>query len=341
MTGAGLFFAKVGKAKPPIEMSKHRRDAGATPEATRTIGEDNDSVISLSGTSSEKRWASKDKYFYGVTSTYDMLPSGTYRCEVSPNIGTILVKQIIETDNLLELPDSTIEKIISEFEQFWKLEEPFKSRGFLMKRGFLLWGPPGSGKTSGIHILANKLKDLGGIVLFLDNPETAAGCLQMLRNIEPTRKIIAIIEDLDALVERYGENEYLALLDGESQVDNIFFVATTNYPERLDKRFVDRPSRFDTIWNVGMPTEEARRIYFKTKEPTISEEELEVWVKRTEDYSIAHLKEVIIAVKCFGQSLDDVIERLDEMKYVKAKSDGFGGKFGFSRGYDDEDEDDD
>jgi SpoVK/Ycf46/Vps4 family AAA+-type ATPase len=147
--------------------------------------------------------------------------------------------------------------------------------------------------------------------------------------------MITIMEDLDALVQQHGDHGFLALLDGETQISNVVHVATTNYPEYLDKRFVDRPSRFDTIMRVGMPSPQARRVYFKAKESSLDDVTLERWVKRTDDYSIAHLREVIIAIKCFGQNEDAVFNRLDGMRQQKIESDGSGGQragVGFVRG---------
>ena len=135
--------------------------------------------------------------------------------------------------------------------------------------------------------------------------------------------MICVLEDFDALVERYGENLFLAILDGEAQVDNVIFVATTNYPERLDKRFVDRPSRFDTIMYVGMPSAEARRVYFAAKDPILAADpaEMATWVRKSAGFSVAHLKEMIVGVRCLGQSLDQVVTRLEEMHERKPTSD--------------------
>lgn len=267
-----------------------------------------------------KRWGANGDIFFGMAETHDELPSGLYRCDITPH-GPILTKQRVETDALLELPDDAGASIIKEFEQFWLIGDKFRERGFLHKRGFLLWGPPGSGKTSTVQLLVKRLiNEQNGIVLLLDTPYSAAQCLQMARKIEPKRPMIAIMEDMDALVRKFGENEYLALLDGEAQVDNIVFLATTNYPEHLDRRFVDRPSRFDTIRYIGTPSAAARRLYLNTKEPSLDGAELAAWVDHSEGFSVAHLKEMIIAVKCFGQPIEAVVSRLEEMQSRKPTS---------------------
>lgn len=267
------------------------------------------------------RWAERGDNFYGVGETREALPPGLYRCTSLEMIGPALTKQRVETDNLLELPDDAGTEILQEFQTFWKIASKFWERGFLHKRGFLLWGPPGSGKTSQLQLMIKKLiEEQQGVVLFLDHPGVAAACLQMARKIEPKRPMIAIMEDMDALVRKYGEHEYLALLDGEAQVDNIVFLGTTNYPEHLDRRFVDRPSRFDTIRYIGMPSDAARRMYLSTKEPSLEGDELELWVRASQGFSVAHLKEMIIAVRCFDQPLEKVVARLEEMQARKPTS---------------------
>lgn len=138
--------------------------------------------------------------------------------------------------------------------------------------------------------------------------------------IEPNRPVVAIMEDLDALIQRYGEHEYLALLDGEAQVDRIVFIATTNYPEKLDRRFCDRPSRFDTVQYIGMPSREARKAYLKAKEPSLDVKELKIWVEATDGFSLAHLKELIVAVKCLGQPFGKALARLEGMRVVRPTS---------------------
>lgn len=68
-------------------------------------------------------------------------------------------------------------------------------------------------------------EDYNGIAILIERPQYAVSCLQVLRSVEPDRQAIGILEDLDALVENHGESQYLALLDGESQVDRMIYVA--------------------------------------------------------------------------------------------------------------------
>lgn len=284
---------------------------------------------------SARCWAQSGDAFFPVSEVVPELPPGAYRCRAS-NQGPFLEKMPIEIDSLLALPDSAAEVLLAEFKKFWTLRKNFSDRGFTFKRGLLMWGPPGSGKTSAIWQMTQELVRLHkGVVVFVEDPGLATICIGLLRRIEPERPMITIMEDLDALVQRHGDHGFLALLDGETQISNVVHVATTNYPEYLDRRFVDRPSRFDTIMRVGMPSAHAREVYFKAKEPSLDAETVARWVKRTEDYSIAHLREVIIAVKCFDQSEDEVFKRLDDMRSQRIESDGLGGqrgKLGFVQG---------
>ncbi len=200
-----------------------------------------------------------------------------------------------------------------------------------------------SGKTVLCQQLSKQIVDRGGISVYLSEPKFTAEGLRVLRLIEKKRPIVVMIEDIDAIVERNGESNLLALLDGELQIDRVCFVATTNYPEKLDKRLVNRPSRFDEIIKIGMPSAAAREQYLKCKVLRLAQPEaaaeLKKWVDGTKEYSIAHLREVIISVECLGNKLEKTLLRLEKMNNIKATSEDSGRKMGFAPAGFEEDDD--
>lgn len=268
-----------------------------------------------------KRYAHSDGVYWGSPETCDALLPGFYMPFALPNGAPALKKLETQTDNLLRLPDPICDMLLSEFVLFWNKSQLMAERGLTVKRGLLLYGPPGSGKTSAVQLMAHHMiREMGGVVILVDYAPIAAAALQLLRQLEPGRPVILLYEDIDAIVERHGESGLLALLDGELQVGNVVNVATTNYPERLDPRFTDRPGRFDRITLVGMPEAPARRAYFEAKAPDVAEPRRERWVIASEGWSIAHLRELVVAHLVLGEDDETVIERLTGMREQLPKS---------------------
>lgn len=276
-------------------------------------------------------WSTAGDVFWGSPNAETKIAPGFYQCGESPRTGPYLERMHVKLDTLIRLPDPTCDLLLSEFVKFWASSEKFVKLGLAVKRGMLLWGPPGSGKTSAVaQMAAHMVEKQEGVVVMASHPNITAACLHMLRKIEPTRPLIVVYEDLDALVANYGEAAYLAMLDGEKQIAGVVNVATTNYPERLDPRFVDRPGRFDRVQFVDMPHDAARDAYIKAKAPDVDEVTRARWVKATEGLSIAHLRELIVATQALGDDDTETLDRLLKMQQhfldsqKPPEDDGFG-----------------
>lgn len=261
-----------------------------------------------------KQWASGGNgKFMPVGGTVAGLPAGIYQPFSTPGSWG-LERMKISSDEIFELPDMATGKVLAEAETFWNNEARYRKHNLLYKRGMLLHGPPGSGKTVTVKLLMNKLVAKGGVVILVFNVGLATMCLKALRAVEPNRNLICIFEDIDEIMSANGESALLSMLDGENNVDRVMNLATTNYPERLGARIINRPSRFDRREKIGMPSAESRRMYLtKTTHGDLSSKNLEQWVKDTDEMSIAHLRELVAAVYCLDQPYEDVIKRLGEM----------------------------
>lgn len=260
--------------------------------------------------------------FVGVGNTRKKLKSGVYDIGFDGNSGqSTFSEKAISTDDLLDFPHSRSDKILNEMSDFWSRGKIFQDYGFLHRRGYLLYGPAGSGKTVLVHQVIKRIVDLEGIVFMCEDPETFSMGLNVVRQIEPERQIVCVFEDIDAIIDENGEDSLLSLLDGENQIDKVLNLATTNYPEDLDKRIIARPRRFDRVIKIDMPEEEVRRFYFSRK-LKIDESELNKWVKVTKGFSFAAMAELVISVKCLGNSFDDSVEILkDLMETHKSSAD--------------------
>ena len=152
------------------------------------------------------------------------LPSGVYKIE-QDDAGLYLQLQNVISDNIVELPETANTHVLKGMKTFWTRKNRYEKFGFVYKRGVLLWGPPGSGKSVTINLLMKELISLNGIVLLCGHPEFLAHMLQRIRQMEPDRPIIVVLEDIDEIVEKHGEHSILSMLDGENQIANVVYLA--------------------------------------------------------------------------------------------------------------------
>lgn len=142
----------------------------------------------------------------------------------------------------------------------WKKSEDFyRERGIPYKLGILLYGEPGTGKSSLIHAVASELnKD----VIILTAGAILNGKLSRYNTVYCDTAPVIVIEEIDTIVssrqqdKELSENqksilsELLNFLDGPSSPDSCVIIATTNHIEKLDPAII-RSGRFDIKIQMG------------------------------------------------------------------------------------------
>jgi len=167
------------------------------------------------------------------------VPAGVYKLSWSQSLGTHLVKQkTVLSDELLDLPIKEIREIVSDIEQFWDPVTKAKFRKYDMtyKRGIIVWGPPGNGKSMMMQLVIKNLIRRDGVILTLDTVEAVQyfiGFANTFRRVEPERPLVVVLEDIDNVIEAGSSvlSALMNILDGVNQIDNVVYMATTNYPE--------------------------------------------------------------------------------------------------------------
>lgn len=249
-----------------------------------------------------------------TTSTIVTLPAGCYDIQADSN-GVFAVPALKPSGLLLELPEMRSEHVIKLVETFWDSEKDYKEGnefvvgGATYKCGVMIYGPPGTGKSCTIKIVCNKLVDRDGTVFFASvHPSIVMNFLTDFSRIEKDRKCIVILEDIDSLIQNYGESNYLEMLDSAKTIDNVLFIATTNYPHKLDPRIYNRPGRFSHVVKIGLPSAAAREAYLKAI--LKNHRDVKFIVEKSEGFTIDHLTAVVNAVYREKKDLSQEIERL-------------------------------
>ncbi|MEO0625160.1 MAG: AAA family ATPase [Pseudomonadota bacterium] len=165
--------------------------------------------------------------------------------------------------------DDRVERLLADLRWFYGAQDWYADRGVPWRRGYLLHGPPGTGKSTAIRALASELGldiallDLGQAGLTDDQLREGLACA-------PARSLVAL-EDVDAVFKGRSDaartgvsfSGLLNAIDGIAAQEGRALFMTTNHPERLDPALI-RPGRADVHVELGpVGAEAARRLYLR------------------------------------------------------------------------------
>lgn len=196
--------------------------------------------------------------------------------------------------------------IIKDVEGFFDSRAIYEQYNVPWKRGLILHGTPGCGKTISIKALMNSLQSRDVVSLYVKTLKNCQGEEFSIRTIfEKARKMapcMLIFEDLDSLVNDKIRSYFLNEVDGLERNDGILMIGSTNHLERLDPGISKRPSRFDRKYHYRLPGENERIAYcnyWRKKLERNSNIEFHddiagIFAKLTDGFSFAYLKELFV-----------------------------------------------
>ena len=167
--------------------------------------------------------------------------------------------------------------LIRDVQGFFDCKDDYKQFSVPWKRGIILHGLPGNGKTISIKALMHSLS-------FRPDPiptlyvKSLAGChgphyaiRQIFVKARQMAPCLLVFEDLDSLITDQVKSFFLNEVDGLESNDGIMMIGSTNYcqlltsplvccraltcptVERLDPGISKRPSRFDRKYHFTLP----------------------------------------------------------------------------------------
>jgi hypothetical protein len=231
----------------------------------------------------------------------------------------------------LVLDPSTLAEVERQVVEVARHRDRLLAAGQHLKRGLLLFGPPGVGKTHTVRFLMSRLVGTTVVQLTGGALQYIAEACSIARQLQPA---MVVVEDVDLIAEERGMHpgqhpllfQLLNEMDGLAEDVDVVFVLTTNRPDLLEPALAARPGRVDQAVALQLPDAGARRALFDLYrgELAVDTSRLDDVLARTEGVTASFLKELlrraalVAATRTPGDgaiavSADDLDAALDEL----------------------------
>lgn len=194
------------------------------------------------------------------------------------------------------LPESIKQDLRVLVENFLSSRDFYLEKKIPWKRGILLYGKPGNGKTSIIRTIISEYNFKPVTIVPGANDEAVREAFSYAEEQSPS---LLYFEDLDSMFERgIDKSAFLNLMDGISTKNGLLVIATANNVKKLASNITQRPSRFDRKFEIPLPNQEMAYIYLKRWFGNIlNDKKCKEFASYAEKYelSYAYLKELYIS----------------------------------------------
>ncbi|MFD9958005.1 AAA family ATPase [Amycolatopsis sp. NPDC058986] len=197
------------------------------------------------------------------------------------------------------LPDGVLDSIERHIVGIAEHGDRLLAAGQHLKRGLLLHGPPGTGKTHTVRYLMGRLPGNTVVVLTGVAMRFIASAASLARRLQPS---IVVLEDVDLIAQDRGHTpmgnpllfSLLDAMDGIGRDADVTFLLTTNRAGELERALADRPGRVDLAVEIPLPDAAGReallRLYGRGLKLTA---DLAPIVEGTEGVTASFVKELL------------------------------------------------
>jgi ATPase family associated with various cellular activities (AAA) len=200
----------------------------------------------------------------------------------------------------LVLPRETFADVRRQVVGVARARERLRASGQHLKRGLLLYGPPGVGKTHTVRYLIGELTGTTIVQLTGKTLHAIGEACSIARTLQPS---MIVVEDVDLIAEQRdhfagGAPLLFTLLnemDGLDDDADVVFLLTTNRADLLEEALASRPGRVDQAVHIGLPDRDARLrlVELYRRDLGLDDSRLDSVLDRTDGVTASFLKELL------------------------------------------------